>query len=141
MCSTTSFNDKVEIQLLTLQFCFSSQNIIWEKFYTFHKTKQSCPSGPSGWPVVNLAIWYFSEQEERKGNTHYYIFLLHGLWNSYSPVYFNTDLYPSLSGKLSRRVTQVSPFPLGTHINHKKKCKENKIKEIVILKDYCVNGR
>lgn len=36
--SNTGFNDQAEIQLLILQFCFSSKNIIWEKLDTFHKT-------------------------------------------------------------------------------------------------------
>lgn len=76
LCSTTGFNDKVQIQLLTLPFCFSSHNIIWEKLDTFDKTKQPCPSGPYGRPLVNTAIWYFSEQEEGKENTHYCIFTI-----------------------------------------------------------------
>lgn len=50
--SNSGFNVKAEIQLLTLQFCFSSHNIIWKKLDTLHKTKQSCPSGPSGSQLV-----------------------------------------------------------------------------------------
>lgn len=82
----TGFNDKVEIQLLILQFCFSRNNIIWEKLDTLHKTKPSCPSGPSSGPVVNVAT-YCSEQEERKGNTHYY---------SFSTILTLKQLFPNL---------------------------------------------
>lgn len=83
--SNTGFNDKVEIQLLTLQFCFSSHNTIWEKFDTLYKTKQSCPSAPFCRPVVNLAVKYYSEQEEIKGNTRYYNFFYYTDFETATP--------------------------------------------------------
>lgn len=68
--SNAGFNDKVEIQLLTLQFCFSNHNIIWEKLDTLHKTKQSCPSGTSGRPVVNSATYGTSASKRKEKETH-----------------------------------------------------------------------
>lgn len=110
LCSTTGFNDKVQIQLLTLPFCFSSHNIIWEKLDIFDETKQPCPSSPYGRPLVNTAIWYFSEQQKRKGNTHYCIFT-YSYWNSYSSICFSTDLKSKYSGRMIEMVEKAVPFP------------------------------
>lgn len=113
--SNTGFNNQVEIQLLILQFCFSSKNISWEKLYTLHKPKQSCPSGPSGGPIVNLATYGILVSKRKEKETHVTtVFLLYWLWNSYSPIYFNTDLKSKCKGRMTKKVEYNSsvPFPI-----------------------------
>lgn len=113
--SNIAFNDKVEIQLLILQFCFSSKNIIWERLDTLHKTRQSCPSGPSGGPVVNLATYGILVSKRKEKKTHITTdFLLYWLWNSYSPIYFNTDVKSKCKGRMTKKVEYNSSvlFPI-----------------------------
>lgn len=113
--SNTGFNDQVEIQILILQFCFSSRNIIWETLDTLHKTKQSCFSGPSRGPVVNSATYCFLVSKRKEKEAHITtVFLLYWLWNSYSPIYFNTDLKSKCKGRMTKKVECNSsvPFPI-----------------------------
>lgn len=108
--SNIGFNDQAEIQLLILQFCFSSKNIIWEKLDTLHKTKQSCPSGPSSGPDVNLGTdgILVSKRKEKEIHINTF-FLLYWLW-----VYFNTDLKSKCKGRMTKKVEYnwSVPFPI-----------------------------
>lgn len=112
--SNTGFNDQVEIQLLILQFCFSSKNIIWEKLDTLHKTKQSCPSGLSGGPVVNLATYGILVSKRKEKEIHITSFSTILTLKQLFPNLFNIDLKSKCKGRMTKKVEYNSsvPFPI-----------------------------